>query len=138
MKEQKVLFDKITKKAKLDNTSTLRALEFLSNKGIVILGKKEDKIVELGLNGILYLKKGLPERNLINLISKSKGSISINDALKESKLNENEFKAALGSLKKRALINIINSNIILSGKMEEITKKTLEERFLEKLSEDTT
>jgi len=156
MKEQKGLFDKIkdslspnerkilpyltektlddiSKKAKLDNTSTLRALEFLSNKGIVILGKKEDKIVELGLNGILYLKKGLPERNLINLISKSKGSISINDALKESKLNENEFKAALGSLKKRALINIINSNIILSGKMEEITKKTLEERFLEKL-----
>ena len=93
MKEQKGLFDKIkdslspnerkilpyltektlddiSKKAKLDNTSTLRALEFLSNKGIVILGKKEDKIVELGLNGILYLKKGLPERNLINLISK--------------------------------------------------------------------
>ena len=122
--------DIISEKSGLDKTSVLRSLEFLSNKNLVIIKPESEKIIELGINGILYSKKGLPERRLMNLISENK-SISIKDAKSKSGLNENEFKASLGVLKKKALINLINKNIILIGSKEEISKKSLEEKFLE-------
>jgi phenylalanyl-tRNA synthetase alpha chain len=125
-------FEEIVKKSGLDETSVLRALEFLSNKKIIELKIDQKKQVELGVNGILYIKKGLPERRLVNLVADKK-TISLNEAKKHSELNDNEFQAALGALKKKALINTSNSNIIFSGTKEEISRKTLEEQFLESL-----
>jgi len=126
--------DEISKKSNLDKVAVLRALEFLSNKELVILKTENKKIVELDVNGILYLKKGLPERNLMNFLSEKK-TISINEAKKSIKLNENEFKAALGALKKRAFINLVNGNIVYTGNKEG-ANKTLEEKFLESLPKD--
>jgi phenylalanyl-tRNA synthetase alpha chain len=122
--------NKITEKSGLDNTSALRALEFLSKKNIVKIMTKTEKIVELGLNGILYAKHGLPERRLANLVCEKK-SMSLEEAQKQSGLNDNEIKASIGVLKKKALVNVTNGMIILSGNKEEITSKTLEEKFLE-------
>jgi len=124
--------NEINQKTGLDKTSIVRSLEFLSNKGVVKLNTNKQIVIELGLNGLLYQKQGLPERRLSNIITK-KTSIPLQEAQKESRLNDNEFKAALGSLKKRALINLINGNIILSGKKEELTEKSLDEHFLESL-----
>src|SRR3989339_123317 len=122
--------DKINEKTNLDKVSILRALEFLSNKNLIKIKQVKQQKIELGINGILYLKQGLPERRLINLIEQ-KNSISIEEAKKNSNLNDNEFKAALGVLRKKALINLINGNIICIGKRREISEKTLEEKFLE-------
>jgi phenylalanyl-tRNA synthetase alpha chain len=116
----------------LDETSALRALEFLSNKKIVDLKKDKKHIVELGVNGVLYKQKGLPERRLINLIS-DKGKISLKEAERESGLNSNEFQVSLGSLKKKALIDLVSGEIVFKATKEEITKKTLEEKFIEQL-----
>ncbi len=124
--------ENIDEKTELGKTAILRALEFLSNKELVKIQQKSRKEIELGINGLIYIKKGLPERRLINLIAE-KSSISMKEAKKLSELNDNEFKAAIGVLKKKALINLINSNIILQGKKDEITKKSLEELFLESL-----
>jgi len=136
--ERKVLpyleetLEKIGEKSGLDATSVLRALEFLKNKDIVKIKEKTEKIVDLDVNGILYKKKGLPERNLLNLVADKK-TIDMEEAEKQSGLNENEFKAALGALKKKALIKLANGKIIIEAKPEEITKKSLEEQFLESL-----
>jgi len=124
--------DKISKESGIDKVSALRALEFLSNKNIIKIKIKQEKSVELGINGILYIKHGLPERRLGHLITE-KNSISLSEAKKQSKLNDNEFKVAIGTLKKKALINLINQNIVLTGKKEELIEKTLEEKFLETL-----
>jgi len=134
LKEQS--FEKISEKAELDKTSTLRALEFLSNKNIIKLNIKQQERIELGINGLLYVKQGLPERRLANLIAE-KNSLPLKEAARLSKLNENEFKAALGALKRKAMITLINENIILSGRKEELTEKTLEEKFLETLPRDS-
>ena len=128
--------DKLSKRVpELNKAGILRSLEFLSNKNLVKLSSKEKKSVELGINGLLYVKQGLPERRLINLISE-KASISLQEAQKQSKLNENEFRAALGALKKKALINLVNGNVILTGTKEETTIKSLEEKFLSTLPRD--
>lgn len=127
--------NEICKKSNLDKTSVIRALEYLQNKNIVKLSYTKSKIVELDVNGALYLKKGLPERKLLHLLNE-KHIISLQDAQKESDLSDDEFKASIGALKKKTLIDLKNEKIILNANREEISKKTLEEQFLEILPAD--
>lgn len=122
----------ICKKSNLDKTSVLRALDFLRNKKIVEINEKKKKIIDVDVNGALYKKKGLPERRLLMLLDK-KRIISLKDAKDESKLSPDEFKASIGALKKKALIELKNGKIILNASKEEISKKSLEELFLESL-----
>ena len=121
----------ISEKSGLDNTSVLRALEFLKKKKLADITVKERKIVDLGINGVYYLKKQLPERRLLIALSE-KNSIPIGE-VKSIGLNENEAKISIGVLKKKAMINVANGRIILSAKKEEAVRKMLEELFLEKL-----
>jgi len=122
----------ICSKTGFDETKALRALQFLSNKNIVKVSSTQTKIIDLGDNGVVYLKNGLPERRLLTLVSE-KQSIPLQQAQKEAKLSDNEFKAALGALKKKALIDLKQGNIVFTAKASEIVKKTLEEQFIESL-----
>ena len=125
----------ICKKSNLDKTSVIRSLEYLQNKEIVKINYIKNKIIELDVNGALYLKKGLPERRLLNLLDE-KHIVSLQDAQKEGNLSEEEFKASIGALKKKALKALKNGKIILNASKSEISKKTLEEQFLENLPTD--
>jgi len=118
----------ISKKAGLDKVSVLRSLEYLQSKELMKLSTKKKKIVEIGINGALYRKKGLPERKL------EKRIILISKAEKESGLSGDEFKASLGALKKKAMVEIKNGKIILNASKEEISRKSPEEALLEILS----
>jgi len=120
----------ICKKTNLDKTSVLRSLEFLQNKKILILSTTSKKIVDVGVNGALYRNKGLPERRLLNLLAE-KRIISLQEAAKESKLSDEEFKASIGALKRKAMIELKNEKIVFNASKEEISKKSLEEKFLE-------
>ncbi|MCL5018356.1 MAG: phenylalanine--tRNA ligase subunit alpha [Candidatus Pacearchaeota archaeon] len=133
-KKQKNM-DEICRRSKLDRTSVLRALEYLENKNIVTLSKERRKIVELGINGALYRKKELPERRLLNLLNE-KRILKLDEAQKQSSLSDEEFKASIGALKKKALLEIKNEKLVLTGSGDEISKKTLEELFLESLPMD--
>ncbi len=133
LKEKNI--SEIMKKAEMEEVAVLRALEYLSNKKILTLKTSSKKLVELGINGILYKNKGLPERRLINLIAEKK-SQTLEEAKKNSGLNDNEFQAALGALKKKALVSVANGKILFSGTKEEISRKSLEEQFLEILPQE--
>lgn len=124
--------EEISKKSKLDKTSVLRALDYLENKGIIKIFYEKRKRVEVGNNGALYRKKGLPERRLINILNE-KRILSLQEAQKQSELSEEEFRASIGALKKKALIELKNEKIILNASKEEISKKFIEEKFLELL-----
>ena len=136
--ERKVLphikepFEKIVKNSGLDEVSALRALEFLQNKGFLKLNIEKKEFIDLDTNGIHYKKNNLPERRLLASLEHAKMP-TLEEAKQHSKLSENEFKAALGVLKKKALINLINGKISISASKEEIIKKSLEERFIEAL-----
>ncbi len=122
----------IAKKSNLDKVSVTRALAYLENKKIIELRYLKRKIVDVGVNGALYRKKGLPERRLLNTLNE-KRIIHLKDLQKEASLTEEEAKASLGALKKKAMIEIKNEKIVLSASKEEISKKTLEEQFIESL-----
>jgi phenylalanyl-tRNA synthetase alpha chain len=122
----------ICKKSNLDKVSVLRALEYLQNKKIINLKTEKKKIIQLDINGILYKKRGLPERQLLILLSE-KRILSLQEAQKLSKLSNDEFKASLGALKKKALIELKNGKIFLNANNQEVVKKSLEEQLLETL-----
>lgn len=124
--------EEIKEKTELDETTILRALKFLENKEVLKIKTSTKTIVELGTNGIYYKKKGLPERKLISTIEKN-NMLELNEAKKESKLSDNEFKVSLGVLKKKAMIELINGKIKLNATKEEIVKKSLEEQLIEML-----
>ncbi len=124
--------EEICIRTNLDRVSVIRALEYLRNKGIVKLSHQTKKIIEIGVNGALYRKKGLPERRLLNLLNE-KRLLKLQEAQKQGKFSDDEFKASIGALKNKALIEIRHGNIIFTGKREEISKKSSEELFLESL-----
>jgi len=122
----------ICKKSNLDKVSVLRALEYLSNKDVLKLDIVKRKMVILGINGILYKKKGLPERRFLNLLNE-KRVVAMSDVAKLAGLSPDEFKASLGALKKKAMIDLTNGKVMLNVNPVEIAKKSLEEIFLEKV-----
>ncbi len=124
--------DKITEQSGLDKSSVLRAIEFLKKKGLVESTSSEKRLVNLGINGIFYLKKELPERRLLNELDKKK-KIGFNEVKGLCKLNDNESKVAVGILKRKALVEIVDGKISLTAKDNELHKKMPEETLLEKL-----
>lgn len=124
--------EEISKKSKLDKTSVLRALDYLENKKVIKLNYNKKRKIEAGINGALYKIKGLPERRLLNLLNE-KRIISLEDAQKEGNLSEEEFKASIGALKRKAMVDLKNGKLILNSSKEEISKKFPEEKFLESL-----
>ncbi len=124
--------EKISEETELNLTSIRRAFQFLKNKNLVSLEEEKKKFVESDTNGILYLKKGLPERRLLTLLIEVK-KISLKDAKKKSGLTDNEFAIALGVLKEKNFVAVVTGNINFKANIEETTKKTSEEKFLESL-----
>ena len=122
----------VCRKSNLDKTSVLRALEYLNDKKIINLSFTEKKVVELGINGALYKKKGLPERRLMQFLSE-KRMTSHKELKKESGLTEDEIKVSMGILKRRDLIKMEKGKIIFNAEKKEVYKRTPEETFLDVL-----
>ena len=122
-------------KVDLDKTTILRAIGFLKNKELVKSETSEKEAVILGILGINYLKKELPERTLLNRLAEKK-IIPIGEIKNVCNLNDNEAKIALGTLKKKALVEIKQGKLNLNAKSEEITNKMIEEVFMEELPMD--
>jgi phenylalanyl-tRNA synthetase alpha chain len=119
----------------IDKTTILRAIGFLANKNLIDKKEKELKIIDLGIFGIQYAKTGLPERKLLNTIVQKK-ELAIKDIKSATKLNDNEAKVSLGTLKRKGLVEIRNGILTLSAQPSSITNKSIEENLLEKLPTD--
>lgn len=127
--------DKLTSKSGMDNTTVLRALDFLKNKNILTIKSSEKQVIGLGINGVYYQKKGLPERKLLQALIEKK-SIPLGEIKNVSELNENEAKVSIGVLKKKALADTKEGRVVLTATEDEAGKETLEEKFLKKIPID--
>jgi phenylalanyl-tRNA synthetase alpha chain len=121
----------IIKKSGLKEVEVVRGIQWLQNKGIVKLDEEVNEIIELGDNGKKYLKEGLPEKKFLRII---KEDLNLEEIKKKSGLNNDEFSICLGTLKKKAAIELADKKISITKNGERILKgKTLEEEFLERL-----
>jgi phenylalanyl-tRNA synthetase alpha chain len=122
----------VSEKSNLDKTTVLRAVKLLEKKNLVEIESSKVKRIDLGILGVNYLKKELPERTLLNKLNE-KGGIPIGEIKNICGLNENEAKVALGILRKKILVEIDRGKLKLSTNREGISKKMIEELFIEKL-----
>lgn len=127
--------EEVSAKSELDKTTVLRAVGLLEKKGLVESESVEVKQVDLGILGLNYSKKELPERVLLNKLSE-KGSMPIGEIKNACGLNDNEAKVAFGVLKKKMLVEVKEGKLKLAAAGEEVSKKMIEELFMEKLPMD--
>lgn len=123
----------LVEKSKLKDIEVMRALQWLSNKKLVEIKKESESVVVLASNGKKYLKEGMPEKRFIKSIEKKE--LKRDEIKKVANLDDSELNVSVGLLKKIGAINIKEGMVIevTSQGKNFISKKTLEEQFLEKL-----
>ena len=124
--------EEIMIKTSLDKTTVIRALTFLENKEIVKLHQKVNKIADLGVNGVYYKKNHLPERRLLITIENHNNK-TLEEIKEKADLSDNEFKAAIGVLKRKLLIDLESGRLKLTASKEECSKVFPEEIIIKRL-----
>ncbi|MFT4343436.1 MAG: phenylalanine--tRNA ligase subunit alpha [Candidatus Woesearchaeota archaeon] len=107
-----------------------RALQWLSNKGIVETSEETKQLITLGSNGKRYAEKGLPEKRLLNVLAQKEQTMEA--LMKHTDFEKGEVPVSLGVLKQKAAIDITPDKIVKiteQGK-KMLTKTSLEETFL--------
>jgi phenylalanyl-tRNA synthetase alpha chain len=124
--KEKSRTEEIAKKADLDLDAVNRTLSWLSTKGLVKIEERILEEISIGEGGRAYLKKGLPERRIIEIIGK-KGN------LKQlgGKLDKDEITIGLGWLKKKNLCTFDKGEIRILKK-----GRTEDEELLELLGKE--
>ena len=129
----------ISEKAGIPIDSVRRALGWLSEKGLVSVGKARDVVV-VNKRGIEAIEKGIPARQLANVLEKLGGKASLQKAIAKSGMQKSEFNAGLGTAKRMNWV-VFNKGILeLTGiekeklRVEKVLEKTagLAEKFQEK------
>src|SRR3989344_8623643 len=59
----------LIKLSHLSEVEVMRALQWLENKEILKIEIEEKELISLDENGYIYVKNGLPERQLLNALS---------------------------------------------------------------------
>lgn len=122
----------LVEKTQLQEVEVMRALQWLANKKVVKLDAEEKQIVSLDANGLLYVKKGLPERRF--LIAIKSGPKTLDEIKKFAHLEPDEIGVALGLLRGKAAIIVDKIISLTENGKKLLDKDTLEEIFLKKLS----
>lgn len=131
-------YSTILEQADMKEVEVLRALQWLSNKEIIILKETTEDVIRLDTNGELYVTKGLPERQFLKTLHNLKRKkIHLNEIAEHSGLDRNEVTICIGTLKKKVAIDIAKDGKELLFTITDQGKKllnqeSLEEQFLKK------
>ncbi len=93
--------DEIVKSSGMKEVEVLRGLQWLGGRGLVDVKESVQEVVELDRNGLVYRRKGLPEKRFLQLAGNGKVSLS---QLIKSGLTEEEVNVSIGLLKRNGWI----------------------------------
>ena len=105
----------------------MRALQWLENKGAIEIKSSSSDVIELGKNGRVYMKIGLPEKRFLNALD---GKMKLESIKKAAGLDDDEIKMCLGLLKSRYAITIMGDEIESTGEREKLLEKGFPEQKL--------
>jgi len=122
----------LEKNTKLSPDQIRRGIEWLKLKDLAIVNESKTSIISLGKNGIESFQKGLPERQLLNLLKD--GSKKLSDLQKEL---GPIFGPAIGLSRKNNWVETSSDQILLKNSPLELPgEKTLKQIGNNKLSKD--
>src|SRR3989338_3629604 len=124
-------FSELVSLSGMADVEAMRALQWLSNKGMLQLKEEEKEVIDLGENGKKYQKAGLPERRFLDALS---SPLHRNELMKKASLDNDEFSVCIGLLRQKNAITIAKDTDLLitltdAGKKMASTKLP-EEAFL--------
>ena len=132
------VFEDLVTLSGLKDVEVMRALQWLQNKGVIILHETIKEVVSLDKNGELYFKIGLPEKRFLEVIDSKKDTTLISVIQKKADLNDQEINICVGLLKRQNLISLHQGKVLevsITPTGEEARKKGLAlEIFLSTLS----
>lgn len=124
--------EKITK---LKPEVIARASLWLQNKELIKVKEEPANVVVLDRLGEEYVLKGLPEKIFIRALASK--PLSLDEIEKATNLDKQEIKFCIGYTKQKSWVKFENGKLILTDTGKTYLKeKTLEEKFLEKLSKE--
>ena len=110
----------------------MRALQWLQNKGVVLLNVAESERVVLDVNGVQYKKEGLPERRFLAALTKV--PVPLPKVITKSGISKDEANICIGILRQKAAIALIKQKdlmVALTDQGVRLQGQTmLEEEFL--------
>ncbi len=124
----KKTFEEIAFESDVNIDSIRRAGAWLSEKGFANLEENSAEVLSLTQNGTKALREGLPENIFLEALTRLGGKASFNELMRESKLSQPEFTAALGINKRKAFIVVSQGSIEETGVAKE--QETFEEKNL--------
>jgi phenylalanyl-tRNA synthetase alpha chain len=134
----KASIEQLMVKSGLPNAAVMRAALTTQEKKLARIHEKKQTIAKLSKEGMLYAKKELPERRILNVLYKREGETAISAVEREADIPSETVSVALGWLVRRkwALINQKDGTIALNKSVSaQKPSKTDEERLLEILAE---
>ncbi|NQV08611.1 phenylalanine--tRNA ligase subunit alpha [Candidatus Woesearchaeota archaeon] len=128
-------FSDIKDKSGIGEVEASRALKFLKNKELISVEEIDKEAIFLGENGKKYLKTGLPEKRLLEIIKDE--SMSLEEIKFSTTLDKDEINVSIGVLKRKAALDIFKKGNTLILKINDngrklLKKEMLEEQFLSK------
>lgn len=139
--EEKQNIKEISEKGNLNIDAVARGIDWLKTKNLVDVEEKIRNYIFLNDEGKKYVKQGLPERQIMNLIKEKKISeIRMNELkelINESKINV-DINLAVGWLRRKRHIIFKDTSVVFSDfdtRADEILLHNIEGRDLNTLSD---
>jgi len=102
----------IARAAGVSEVEAMRGLQYLSNKGVVVLTKEEKIVTTHTGKGKAYLEKPLPERRILDALKS--GALSMDEI--QNIVTPEELSGVLGLLKKYGLVRFENGKLHITEK----------------------
>ncbi|MCX8191282.1 MAG: phenylalanine--tRNA ligase subunit alpha, partial [Nitrososphaerales archaeon] len=126
--------ERVASHSRLNIDQVRIAVEWLKSKGLIDIKSISRERVSLGEEGKKVLMNGLPERRLINTLSKLGGRANFQELREAFPVSEQEFAASFGYAKEKGWIKISTKEGKALVELVSTPTITDEEVFLERLS----
>ncbi|MCS7116394.1 MAG: phenylalanine--tRNA ligase subunit alpha [Nitrososphaerota archaeon] len=126
--------ERVASHSRLNIDQVRIAVEWLKSKGLIDIKSISRERVSLGEEGKKVLMNGLPERRLINALSKLGGRANFQELREAFPVSEQEFAASFGYAKEKGWIKISTKEGKALVELVSTPTITDEEVFLERLS----
>ncbi len=127
-------FNILVQKSNLQEIEVMRALQWMENKGILKIEKREEEYLAIDKNGEKYLKEGLPEKKFLKVIKDK--PLSLLEIQEIANFDSAELNACIGILRKQLFITIDETKKIhiTENGIKSISKENFEELLLKKIN----
>ena len=110
--------DQVVEVSGLAHAAVMRAALSLTTRNLIKIHERKQTIIALNKEGRYHARKGLPERRLINSLTKLGGEASVEDVVEEATLEKRFLTIALGWLNRKGWATVRKKKLVLKSLKE--------------------